>query len=119
MKNHIFDNYSVDYTDIVCSSFKEIKNKLIKSNSVYAKNEIMIIEALAHYYKRCLENEQIIRRYKEQLVGIGSLFERPAESFLRVYKEYFFLINFYGRLDTNTMDLDIWIGFYMTYIRMI
>ena len=115
LKNHIFDNYSVDYTDIVCSSFKEIKNKLIKSNSVYAKNEIMIIEALAHYYKRCLENEQIIRQYKEQLVGIGSLFERPAESFFEGLQRILFFNQFlwqtrhkhngFGHLDWILYDL--------------
>ena len=43
LKYDIFDNYSVDYTEIVNSSFKDISAELQKENSLYNINELNMI----------------------------------------------------------------------------
>lgn len=115
LKYDIFDNYSVDYTEIVNSSFKDISAELQKENSLYNINELNMISAMRKYYKRCLADKKVSDKYKKQLAAIGSLFERPAQSFFEGLQRILFFNQFLwqtrhkhvglGHLDWLLIDL--------------
>lgn len=114
LKYHILDNYSVDYTNIVKSSFKEISEQLDK-NTAFGRSELTIINALYSYYKRCKHDENICHTYSTQLEAVGTLFERPAKTLFEALQRILFFNQFlwqtrhkhngFGHLDWLLIDL--------------
>ena len=123
VKYRIFDNYSVDYLILIKDSLKNIKDILYKTDSEFARNEIVVIDALEGYLKRCRKDRKIFGEYQRQLDAISTLFERPAESFFEALQRILFInqflwqtghkLNGLGRLDRILIELyrkDIEIG---------
>lgn len=89
-KYHIFDNYSIDYSEIVNNSLENIKNQLESKKSDYAKKEIEFIDILHNYLQRCKYDQQIYDRYKKGIDAIESLFYRPADSLFEALQRILF-----------------------------
>lgn len=94
LQNHILDNYSVDYNDIVHKSFKSIKSKLLNCNTEFAKDEIGIIDALHKYLIRCKRDINISKKYNRQLDAIESLFIRPSQTLFEGLQRVLFFNQF-------------------------
>lgn len=110
-RSPILDNYTVDYTPIVNSSFKELKEELDLSTE-FGKEETVFINSLEKYYQRCIKE---INGYEKQLAAIKSLFERPSYSLFEGLQRILFYnqflwqtshtLNGLGHLDQILIDL--------------
>lgn len=115
LRKQIFDNYSVDYTKIVCSSFSEIREELEREQDGFGKAQTAVIDALHAYLQRMKKDTVIAQKYAAQIGQIESLFHRPAESFQEALQRILFFNQFvwqtkhknngFGHLDWMLVDL--------------
>lgn len=111
----IFDNYSVDYTRIVCSSLKDIQKELGSGKGAFEEEELCVIDAMNAYLQRMKKDTVISEKFSLQIEEIESLFYRPAQSFREALQRILFFNQFlwqtrhkhngFGHLDWLLNDL--------------
>ena len=94
MKNHIFDNYSVDYAQIVDGSLLSVKNQYKKNNCEFAKGEVRVVEAIESYFERLKKDKSIAVKWNKSIAAIETLFHRPANSFYEALQRILFYNQF-------------------------
>lgn len=114
-KKHIFDNYTVDYQNIVNVSLGEKKRILTNKKSDFSENMIGLINALHNYYERLCSLGLDHGKYGQALDAIASIFERPACTFFEGLQRILFInqflwqtghrLNGLGHLDWILIDL--------------
>lgn len=114
-KKRISDNYTVDYGNIVNSSLEEKKKFLIGKNNDFSKDMIDLISALHGYYDRLCSTGLDKGKYSRAIEAVGSIFERPADTFFEGLQRILFInqflwqtghkLNGLGRLDMILIEL--------------
>lgn len=94
LKNHIIDNYSIDYGKVVYSSFASLVKILDNKNDEFSQDEIKIINSFRKYYERIRTQVENREENKKQINAIKSLFERPADSFFEGLQRILFINQF-------------------------
>lgn len=90
----IFDNYSIDYSEVINSSLQEIAKKLRIRNSLFDKELLAMIDGLHQYLKRCRNNKDLVNKYEKQIDAMESLFHRPAQTFFEGLQRILFVNQF-------------------------
>lgn len=80
LTGHILDNYTVDYSCVVNSSFREFLNPNFCDEGESGQLSI-VAHSLKTYCERLKTNEMVCNKYLNNIEEIMSLFERPAMSF--------------------------------------
>ncbi len=93
-KNIIFDNYTVDYQNVISSSLGEKKRFLINKENDFSANLISLINALHDYYVRMCNLGSNNRICDKSINAVGSLFERPAHTFFEGLQRILFVNQF-------------------------
>ncbi|MBQ7863273.1 MAG: hypothetical protein IJ353_02275 [Lachnospiraceae bacterium] len=111
----VLDNYTADYKMIVNSSFEEIKRELKSSNTPFAREELIVIEAMKNYLYRCKNQKDVFTKHEKALLAVETMFYRPAETFFEALQRILFYNQFlwqtnhkhngFGRLDMILNDL--------------
>lgn len=77
-KNHMMDNYSIDYSWVVNSCFYDM-SKMIDEDSYYRDVYQGFIAIMQRYLLKIKSDNIIGRSFKRNIAEIESLFTRPAE----------------------------------------
>lgn len=77
-KNHMMDNYSIDYSWVVNSCFYDM-SKMIDEDSYYRDVYQGFIAIMQRYLLKIKSDNIIERSFKRNIAEIESLFTRPAE----------------------------------------
>ncbi len=89
--NRLLDNYTVD---IACLVKDHLHLEQDAPDDEYAEELRILLDALRGYLSRCREEGAVCERFDKQLTAIGSLFERPAESFFEALQRILFYNQF-------------------------
>ena len=89
----IFDNYSVDY-DCVVNGY--LTDEIIKDspNDDFIKNQNAIVSALKTYYRKLIDDPELVQKYSRGINAIGTLFSRPADSLFEGLQRILFINQF-------------------------
>ena len=114
-KEHILDNYMIDYDLVVNHSFAEFRMQLAQNSDNFSRGELCVIDGLKKYYERAESSFENEENHKRQLAAIRSLFERPSETLFEGLQRILFYnqflwqtghtLNGLGRLDVILDEL--------------
>lgn len=90
----IFSNYMIDNNMLVKHSLADVRKQLLKCNDEFCKEEMIVLNSLQAYLKRCRHTPEISHRFGKQLDAIESLFSRPADSLFEGMQRILFFNQF-------------------------
>lgn len=93
-EHRIFDNYSIDYNNVVNNDFSSILNTLKDDSDEFTTSAKSIVNSLHKYYLRCMQDEKISEKYNKQLDAISGIFSRPSSSFFEALQRILFYNQF-------------------------
>lgn len=111
----IFGNCTAGYDTVVHSSFRKVAEVLAGTEDAYGREELVVLSALQEYLERCRKTPAVASKFGCQLEAVGTLFQRPAESFFEGLQRILFFnqflwqtghtLNGLGHLDWMLEDL--------------
>lgn len=111
-QNDVYGNCTADIGMLVQSDWSRFS---LPADSDFARGEQTLIMAMKGYLDRCQKDPTVAEKYKKQLLAIGSLFERPANSLFEALQRILFYnqflwqtghtLNGLGHLDWILADL--------------
>lgn len=90
----VFSNYMIDNNVLVKHSLADVRKQLLECDDKFGKEEMIVLNSLEAYLKRCRHTPEISDRFGKQLDAIESLFSRPADSLFEGLQRILFFNQF-------------------------